>query len=190
MLWRTRSHPTVPRSAPVPDAQALRQAILQASWRRNRWVAQRRLAWRWLLWFGTRYALPVLAVAGLGAWLWLMVLPGAALPWASRTALAPAPSSQPPTAEAAQPHSPPAQGQAPDAPLTHHNDTDTEAAVLYSPEGEELPVPLPLRFEPQWAAAAAARTGSTTDSRPDRPLVEPFPHPTLQSENWLHSKEP
>lgn len=190
MLWRTRAHPTVPRSAPVPDAQVLRQAILQASWRRNRWVAQRRLAWRWLLWFGMRYALPALAVAGVGAWLWLMVLPGTALPWVGRAALAPAPSSQPPAVEATQPHSPPALAPAPDARLTHDHDTDTEAAVLYSPEGEELPVPLPLKFEPRWAAAAAAPSASRTASRADHLPVEPFPHPTLQSENWLHSKEP
>lgn len=185
MLWRTRPHPTVPRSAPVPDAQALRQAILQASWQRNRWVARRRLAWRWLLWFGVRYALPALAVAALVAWLWLMVLPGAALPWASRTAMAPAAPTEPVTA--AQMHSPPVHEPAPDAPLTHEHDTE---AVLYSPEGEELPVPLPLKFEPQWAAAAAVRAARPPDPQADRPPVEPFPHPTLQSENWLHSKEP
>lgn len=36
--------------APVPSTESLRQRALSISWRRGRRVAQRRLAWRWLLW--------------------------------------------------------------------------------------------------------------------------------------------
>lgn len=46
---------------------------LQASWARGRWVARRRVALRWLLWIGTRYLMPALAVSGVAAWLWLGV---------------------------------------------------------------------------------------------------------------------
>lgn len=35
----------------VPDADALRQAALHASWRRDRQVGRRRLAWRWMVWY-------------------------------------------------------------------------------------------------------------------------------------------
>ena len=75
MLWRRRSVtfaiPDTP--APVPDGNATRRAALQASWRRGRFVARRRLAWRWTLWFVLRGLLPalLLAVTVALAWLWL-----------------------------------------------------------------------------------------------------------------------
>lgn len=186
MLWRSRSTPiAIPHAAPVPDTQVLRQALLQASWRRNRWVARRRIVWRWLLWFGVRYLLPALVVFGLGAWLWMAVLPGATLPWSARPASAPQ-----------RLPAPPAQADRTDTAIAPDNTTTTDhllpdedpANVQYSPEGEALPTPLVLKFDPAWPDRAAPRP----------PLVEPgasaratpFPDPQLQPENWLHSKEP
>ena len=65
MAW-TQSAPDLPGTfgtAPVPDVEGLRRAALQASWRRDRRVAQRRTAVRWIAWYALR-GLPLLAIAG------------------------------------------------------------------------------------------------------------------------------
>jgi hypothetical protein len=49
-------------SAARPDAEALRQASLRASWARDRRVGRRRVALRWLVWAFWRYGLPLLLV--------------------------------------------------------------------------------------------------------------------------------
>jgi hypothetical protein len=186
MLWRPRSTPlSIPRAAPVPDTQALRQALLQASWQRNRWVARRRIAWRWMLWFGARYLLPALVVIGLGAWLWLVVLPGSALPWTAQPASAPQSLASPPA-----PTAPAATAMEPDnAATTDHQLPDADPAdVLYSPEGEALPVPLALKFDPASPNPAAPRSPPADPGTSARDT--PFPDPQLQPENWFHSKEP
>ncbi|WP_291065466.1 hypothetical protein [Hydrogenophaga sp.] len=68
------AHPVASSSShALPDPETLRRSALQASWRRDRWVRARRLAWRWLLWACWRYgpaALLLLAALGaLGRWL-------------------------------------------------------------------------------------------------------------------------
>lgn len=186
MLWRSRSTPiATPHAAPVPDTQVLRQALLQASWRRNRWVARRRIVWRWLLWFGVRYLLPALVVVGLGAWLWLVVLPGNALPWTAQPASALQSRGAPPA-----PAEPAATAIAPDNTTTtdHRLPDEDPADVLYSPEGEALPVPLVLKFDPAWPDRAVPHTAPAEPGASARDT--PFPDPQLQPENWLHSKEP
>lgn len=190
MLWRRSAPPlTVPPVAPVPDAEALRRALLQASWQRGRWVARRRVALRWLLWTCTRYLMPATLVFGLAAWLWLGVLPGASDPWhqikqwTSRSDPAeqptPAPPA-PPTAAVALPTPLATTVEPAEAP------TDELADIDYTPEGEEIPRPLTLKFEARWAAADQRPVGAAataSDSEPD-------PQSTLKPENWLHSKEP
>jgi hypothetical protein len=52
----------------------VRQSALQASWQRDRWVAKRRIALRWLVWLSWRYGLPVLATATALAIAWRVVL--------------------------------------------------------------------------------------------------------------------
>ncbi len=103
MVWH-RSVAHLPRSAgtaPVPDIDGLRRAALQASWRRDRSVAQRRMAMRWLAWYAIR-GLPLLAIA-VAVWLWVLPKLNAA---AQATASAPvqqaspaviAPAANPPT---------------------------------------------------------------------------------------------
>lgn len=175
----------VPSVAPVPDAEALRRAALQASWVRGRWVARRRVALRWVLWVVTRYLMPALAVFGLLAWLWLGVLPGLHNPWSQLQQWAG--WSQAPVAPRSAPVAP--VSPAPVVTVTPDEATaDMPAAVQFSPEGEELPQPLALKFETRWAAAAPnTQTRSTL-----APGVEPEsePSPPLKPENWLHSKEP
>lgn len=181
MLWRRTARPLViPPASPVPDAEWLRQAALQASWQRGRWVARRRLAWRWTLWASTRYLLPALAVSGTALWLWLGVLPGLNLPGSEESDRAQPEASAPAPAMANA--APPTDTTPPDM-ATESGPVTTE----YSPEGEELPWPLTLRLESRWAAAptspAQAQAALSTD-----PDTEPYP--SLKSENWLHSKEP
>lgn len=52
-------------TASVPDSDSLRRAALQASWQRGRWVARRRLWWRWTAYVLLRFGLPVAALLGL-----------------------------------------------------------------------------------------------------------------------------
>lgn len=165
---------------PVPDAEALRRAALQASWRRDRWVARRRVWLRWLLWVGGRYLIPALLVFGVGAWLWLGVLPGLSHPL-NQSTLFQSPAASPAAAPLATPAEPVAHPASPQ--------TETEpAGVTFSPEGEELHPPLPLRFEPRWAAAASnSSLSNPAASAPDTATPTPA---HLKPENWLHSKEP
>lgn len=186
MLWR-RSVTTFtpPPVAPVPDAEALRRAALQASWQRGRWVARRRVALRWVLWAASRYLMPALAVFGVAAWLWLGVLPGWPTPWQQLQLWAEG-SSAP--AVAPSPAAAPAEPAPVAAPESTEPDPSTPQAVEYSPEGEELPQPLALKFESRWATAPQMSTASTAP----QPGAErdPEPSPPLKPENWLHSKEP
>ncbi len=57
--------PTAPGTA-LPDTEALRRAVLQASWARDREVGRRRLRWRWASWALTRIGLPLLSLAAVG----------------------------------------------------------------------------------------------------------------------------
>lgn len=189
MLWRrSEPPPFTPSTAAVPDAEALRRAALQASWQRGRWVARQRLAQRWLWWIAVRYLLPALLVFGMGAWLWLAVLPGVAHPWPLLArwigAAEPAPPkvSAPPAAPAHRPAVVPTANPAAPEPAT--------VTVEYSPEGEELPSPLRLQLEVRWAVAAmpagpAASAGSGVGVEHVAESI-----PSLKPENWLHSKEP
>jgi hypothetical protein len=181
MLWRQPPQTLlIPQTAPVPDADAVRRAALQASWRRDRWVARRRVWLRWLVWVTGRYLLPALLVFGLGAWLWLVMLPGMGKPPDPRTiflkpAASPAPAAPPAHAAVPVPAAlPPLPSVKPEV-------------VAFSPEGEELPVPLALRFESRWAAPASSNLANTVSAAPDTPT--PI-QPHLKPENWLHSKEP
>ncbi|MCW5654711.1 hypothetical protein [Hydrogenophaga sp.] len=70
--------------APHPQAEAIRVAALQASWRRDRQVGRRRLALRWLAWAFWRYGLALLLVlafaAAVGLWVHGASRPTPAMP--------------------------------------------------------------------------------------------------------------
>ncbi|MDP2407985.1 MAG: hypothetical protein U1D36_10825 [Hydrogenophaga sp.] len=165
MLWRRPPQiRLIPQIAPVPDAVAVRRAVLQASWRRDRWVARRRVWLRWLVWVTVRYLMPALLVFGLGAWLWLGVLTDMGKPLDPGTIFQKPTTSPPPAA-------PPVHVTAP-VPATPPPLSSAEPeAVLFSPEGEELAVPVALRFESRWAAPASSsgKLTNTVSAEPDTP---------------------
>lgn len=82
-------------TASVPDSDSLRRAALQASWQRGRWVARRRLWWRWATYALLRFVLPAAALLG--------VIAGLAHAWSLVTRTPPpaatAPRTAPPAAE-------------------------------------------------------------------------------------------
>jgi len=84
MPWQKASstptpNPSVQRPAAVPSSDTVRQAALSASWARDRRVARRRLAIRWLFWAWWRFGLPVLLALALAVWL-LGQMPPANMP--------------------------------------------------------------------------------------------------------------
>lgn len=162
MLWQSNPSPQPPATSAlmVPSAEAVRQAALEASWRRDKRVAQRRLFWRWTLWYIQRFyahALVVLALV-LGA----VYLSGH---WLNRSrsagettsALAPATSPE----ATAPPQQPPV------------------STVASDWVGE----PMKLKaFRQLGAQTSSAITAPAPSGQTDTLSLKP--------ENWLHSKEP
>lgn len=186
MLWRrTAPTPLIPQTTPVPDAEALRLALLQASWQRGRWVARRRVAGRWLLWVLTRYLLPALAVFGLAVWLWQGWAQQPDHPlrrlvhWGAWSAPPPAPVH------------PPAQHPARTAALAAPADlmpADAPPDEPFNPEGDIRVTPLALRLDTRWGFAHSP--AAMPAAPPQAETAESDPSPALKPENWLHSKEP
>lgn len=82
MQWDGSAHSNRPhpRQLPIPSSEAVRTAALQASWRRDRRVARRRIAWRWIAWYAQRYLpalLALLALLAIGSYLagWVPAMP-------------------------------------------------------------------------------------------------------------------
>jgi hypothetical protein len=169
MLWHRdeRLPPSAPTRSPVvPGSDALRQAALEASWRRDRKVAQRRIAWRWVVWCLQRYSLPVLG--GLGAMGLVIYVAGL---WPQEPAV---PSSHAVTAPERQ-----TSGGAPSAPAP------SETTTVMTTPAEDPSDQAPLRLRGS-VLLNDARATSLPDS------VAPVSADTLslKPETWLHSKEP
>lgn len=169
MLWRRREPLNSPHESPpsIPGSDFLRQAALQASWRRDRRVAQRRIAWRWTVWYVQRYAPH--ALAGVAVLVGVAYLTGTLPSWPGRGNHPEGPE----VAVARVPYSPPS--------------VPTTTPVHAPPAPLELapPVdgPLTLRASVALGAPMAApRPATATANSPDTL--------TLKPENWLHSKEP
>jgi hypothetical protein len=79
---QTRTPHDGPETA-VPSSEAIRRAALSASWERDRRVASRRLAVRWLLWAWWRIGLPLLLALGLAITLLWQVSPARLPAWLS-----------------------------------------------------------------------------------------------------------
>ena len=123
MLWRRSETPPSPHEGPpsIPDSDAVRQAALQASWRRDRRVAQRRIAWRWLTWYFQRFSPYV--VAGFAVLVVAAYLQGSLPSWPNSGD----PHTAPEPTVAQAPYSPPGVPTAQvTAPLVYH---DAEPAI-------------------------------------------------------------
>ena len=176
MPWQSSAQSTSPRpAATVPEGESVRLAALQAAWRRDRWVARRRIWLRWTLWGAQRYGVPAAGVLGVCAALWMVLR--------ATMGVLDAPSHSAPVMAA---------GPAP-APVTHSTDTTAARVTPANASADSPPKSLGsasgilLIFEPSLHASAS--THSPVSSPAGFDADEP-PHPPLISENWLHSKEP
>lgn len=184
MPWRRSERPQPPPTPlPVPDAEAVRRAALLASWQRDRRVAKRRLAWRWILWYAHQYRWYLLAFMGVLAWVGVSMV------------------RQPVVRSA--PQRPDAVSM-PDA----RPSTPTQDVLVTAPSSDATP-PLPAATLipattyaglPDLDRAAVRLRPSATREPPPQvtsnasqlPVVGPDTSmtPSLIFENWLHSKEP
>ena len=186
IVW-SQSAAHMPRSigaAPVPDIDGLRRAALQASWRRDRRVARRRMAMRWAVWYAMR-GLPLVLIA---AAVWFLVLPRL-----SQNSLAPA--SKPVAEQAATSAS---AAVAPTRP--------TEAATQSTPAtpdplpreaGLQLRLDGPFSFSSPSPSSSSSSLTSPTSQTPlapgkriTRAPATDSPSPQLKPDHWLHSQEP
>ena len=168
MLWQRSETPPSPHKAPpaIPGSDTVRQAALQASWRRDRRVAQRRIAWRWVAWYFQRFSPHVLGLVA--------VLAGAAYLHGSLPAW-PGGSDPPGTTEPAVAHAPYSPPSVPTAPVT----------LPQAQPASTVAIELPLTLRTSLALgthAAAPSPVPGTETSPDTLSLKP--------ENWLHSKEP
>ena len=169
--------PRFPGTAPVPDIDGLRRAALQASWRRDRRVAQRRMAFRWIAWYALR-GLPLLAI---GATMWLWVLPHLA-----GSALAPA---NPPVQQAS-PNASAVIGPTTAAALSTPPKPATPE-LQHSEPGLELRLERPFQPGLPATGAQAANVQSASMPAAGKPAsAKESPIPQLKPDNWLHSQEP
>lgn len=183
MPWQQAAQAQPPRPATtVPGGESVRLTALQATWKRDRQVARRRLWWRWTVWGAQRYALPLAVGLSVITGLWFAVR--ATMGWLE----APSLPSQQVTSVAAEP-SPPA--TAPDTPPA----LPTSPALPYKPMPPKTvvtPSGVALAFEVDLTApnGRTNRSNQSPVSSAALPGAAKIPNPQLISENWLHSKEP
>ena len=172
MLWQraTQPQPLRPASS-VPEGESVRLAALQASWRRDRWVARRRIWFRWTLWGAQRYGVPAVGALGVIAGLWFAVR--ATMGWVET----PSPA-EPVVSIAPQP--------APAETSTNASAQALSPAALTTTDPNNGS-PALLRFNPSLRISTPSETPVSSAKLPD---LAKFPNPQLISENWLHSKEP
>ena len=167
MQWQRSEDLPTPHRNPksIPDSESVRLAALQASWNRDRRVAQRRVAWRWITWSVQRYAPHTLAG--------MVVLAGAAYFSGLRPQWPASDDHQQASHEAAPRYTPPS--------------VPTVSVVV------ETPVHMFDTVTTDANAPLVLRNSLNIESRSAGP--EPVAEVSadtlsLKPENWLHSKEP
>lgn len=132
-------------TASVPDSDSLRRAALQASWQRGRWVARRRLWWRWATYALLRFVLPAAALLG--------VIAGLAHAWSLVTRTPPPAATAPRTA-------PPAVEPEP-APTGNANANSASLRLDWAASARKRP-----KADPTPAASSPAPTTTTNFGEP------------------------
>jgi hypothetical protein len=169
MLWQRSAPQQFPHdSRSIPGSEVLRESALQASWRRDRQVAQRRILWRWTVFYAQRWApggfavlLLAMGIAYLTGWRPLGKATDTVDGDSSAALSIPTP---------ALPPVPKGPEQTPNASALATPPSNGAAALKLRASPMLQPKPL--------AAAPATETPASPDTL------------TLQSEKWLHSKEP
>lgn len=165
MPWpKSASTPSSVAQFPVPCAEAVRLAALEASWRRDKRVARRRLFWRWTLWYIQRYHRHALALMALA--LAMAYFSGARWPASNGTK-----------------HPPPVLSTAP-----LNAEAPPQAPVVAEPPAEP---DAPLEINEPVSLRPALRLADASATPADVPIaVGPPDTLPLKPETWLHSKEP
>lgn len=170
MAWQRSKKISTPHELPppVPGTEALRLSLLQASWVRDRSVAQRRVLWRWLVYLVSRYAphAVILIVLTTGA----MYVSSR---WSERTHL---------SLETGSPS--PAKAQETGSSVIPPQINITMSAVSADDLDPDSLVPLHLKL------GRDLQKGSTPDSPTSTATLTSTDTLSLKPENWLHSKEP
>jgi hypothetical protein len=167
MPWHRSELPnaSAPKGLPaVPGSDAIRQAALQASWQRDRRVAQRRIVWRWVLWYLQKYSLPLLALVSVIA---VVVYLSGAWPEAATES----PLAQVPSVDTRPSYT------APSVPLPRVASSEPPATAE-----ETDPTPLSLKASTLLTAVPAPAPPAAPATSADTLSLKP--------ETWLHSKEP
>lgn len=168
MLWQRSEPQEPPRHLPptIPGSDSVRQAALQASWRRDRRVARRRIAWRWVTWYFQRFSPHVLV--GVALLIGATYLNGSLSSWPATSDRPAGPAAAVASTPSLQPAAPVV--QAPEPPVQQAEETATD---------------LPMRLR----ASSALEVHAAAPSPPVGPKISPDTL-SLKPENWLHSKEP
>ena len=183
MPWQQAAQAQPPRPAtPVPGGESVRLTALQATWKRDRQVARRRLWWRWTVWGAQRYVLPLAAGLSMFAGLWFGVR--ATMSWWE----APSLSNQPVASVTTKPSPSTA---APDTPPTA-SESQTSRHKPLPPKAMITPSGVTMAFEMALTTPSgrAHQSNQSPVSSAALPEAAKIPNPQLISENWLHSKEP
>jgi hypothetical protein len=170
MLWQRSAPLQLPHdSRSVPGSEVLRESALQASWRRDRQVAQRRILWRWAVFYAQRWAPGGVAVLLLAVGTAYMTgwrplgKPTEPVDVGDATARWSTPSPAPPPAIEGPDQTPGANAAVP-SPVNDATALSLRASPMLQPK--------------RLLTAPTAETPASPDTL------------TLQSEKWLHSKEP
>jgi hypothetical protein len=171
MFWsRTQTSKLPLEAASVPHSQALLQAALQASWKRDRRVGGRRLALRWVVWAFLRYGPPFLLPLAVAMSVWFWLLPSLQDSTVNQAIVSPPAATTPLQAQPAPATEPP------DAITT----TTIDTKIVTTADG------LALRLERSLSSSSIPLGGKN----PPPTAVKPVNNPSLKPENWLNSKEP
>lgn len=156
---------------PVPNSETLRLQALEASWAKGRWIARRRVAWRWTIWYAQQPRVwMVVSTMAVGLTLWYQTSNDDTWlrTWQQASAVPPT-VARPDPAPATVPSQPPIQPPTP-VPTVISADVDT----------------LPLRWS-AWGSAATLAAGQAAAAVSDDQAAI-----VLQLDTQLHTpiKEP